>query len=129
MQSQNPKIATAEWPNDDKSILVITGNSVGSTSIYLRDIRNPNNFAEIKVISDYLSGNFKEYGDSANTFVQVGDFLIRETIENELKDIAKKRRESYSLLIKTQKSLKLIILYLPTIAVKEPELTTGTKTV
>ena len=45
LQSENPRIATVEPQNDSKAIL-ITGNSVGNTSIYLRDLRNPDNFAE-----------------------------------------------------------------------------------
>ena len=49
LQSENPQIATVEPQNDSKAIL-ITGNSVGNTSIYLRDLKYPDNYAEIKVI-------------------------------------------------------------------------------
>ena len=87
---ENPRIATVEPQNDSKAIL-ITGNSVGNTSIYLRDLRNPDNFAEIEVISDYLSGKFIEKGDSSSTWINGGDLHIREIIESELKEIAKNR--------------------------------------
>ena len=90
LQSENPRIATVEPQNDSKAIL-ITGNSVGNTSIYLRDLRNPDNFAEIEVISDYLSGKFIEKGDSSSTWINGGDLHIREIIESELKEIAKNR--------------------------------------
>lgn len=90
LQSENPRIATVEPQNDRKAIL-ITGNSVGNTSIYLRDLRNPDNFAEIEVISDYLSGKFIEKGDSSSTWINGGDLHIREIIESELKEIAKNR--------------------------------------
>ena len=90
LQSENPRIATVEPQNDNKAIL-ITGNSVGNTSIYLRDLRNPDNFAEIEVISDYLSGKFIEKGDSSSTWINGGDLHIREIIESELKEIAKNR--------------------------------------
>ncbi len=90
LQSENPQIATVEPQNDSKAIL-ITGNSVGNTSIYLRDLRNPDNFAEIEVISDYLSGKFIEKGDSSSTWINGGDLHIREIIESELKEIAKNR--------------------------------------
>ena len=80
LQSENPRIATVEPQNDSKAIL-ITGNSVGNTSIYLRDLRNPDNFAEIEVISDYLSGKFIEKGDSSSTWINGGDLHIREIIE------------------------------------------------
>lgn len=90
LQSENPRIATVEPQNDSKAIL-ITGNNVGNTSIYLRDLRNPDNFAEIEVISDYLSGKFIEKGDSSSTWINGGDLHIREIIESELKEIAKNR--------------------------------------
>lgn len=90
LQSGNPEIATAMWLNESKGI-IITGNSIGNTSIYLKDRRDPNNSAEIKVTSDYFSGKFKENGDSANIYVQADNFSIQETIKNELKDIAHKR--------------------------------------
>ena len=90
LQSENPRIATVEPQNDNKAIL-ITGNSVGNTSIYLRDLRNPDNFAKIEVISDYLSGKFIEKGDSSSTWINGGDLHIREIIESELKEIAKNR--------------------------------------
>lgn len=90
LQSKNSKIATGMWINDNKGIL-ITANRVGNTSIYLEDRRNPDNFAEIKVTSDFLSGKYKENGDSATFFVQATDLTVREVIENELKDIAQKR--------------------------------------
>lgn len=90
LQSENPRIATVEPQNDNKAIL-ITGNSVGNTSIYLRDLRNPDNFAKIEVISDYLSGKFIEKGDSSSTWINSGDLHIREIIESELKEIAKNR--------------------------------------
>lgn len=90
LQSKNPKIATGMWVNDNKGIL-ITGNSIGDTSIYLEDRRNPDNFAEIKVTSDYLSGKFKENGDAATFFVQATDLTVRKVIEDELRAIAQKR--------------------------------------
>lgn len=90
LQSENPQIATVEPQNDSKAIL-ITGNSVGNTSIYLRDLKYPDNYAEIKVISDYLSGKFIEKGDSSNTWINGDDLHIREIIESELRGIAKSR--------------------------------------
>lgn len=90
LQSGNPEIATAMWLNESKGI-IITGNSIGNTSIYLKDNRNPENSTEIKVTSDYFSGKFKENGDSANIYVQAENLSIQETIKNELKDIAQKR--------------------------------------
>lgn len=90
LQSENPRIATVEPQNDRKAIL-ITGNSVGNTSIYLRDLRNPDNFVEIEVVSDYLSGKFIEKGDSSSTWINGGDLHIQEIIESELKEIAKNR--------------------------------------
>ena len=57
LQSENPRIATVEPQNDSKAIL-ITGNNVGNTSIYLRDLRNPDNFAEIEKQSLYLDQLF-----------------------------------------------------------------------
>lgn len=90
LQSENPRIATVEPQNDSKAIL-ITGNSVGNTSIYLRDLRNPDDFAEIKVVSDYLSGKFIEKGDSSDIWINGGGLHIREIIENELREIAKSR--------------------------------------
>lgn len=127
LQSENPRIATVEPQNDSKAIL-ITGNSVGNTSIYLRDLRNPDNFAEIEVISDYLSGKFIEKGDSSSTWINGGDLHIREIIESELKEIAKNRTGILYSLIKILKLWKLITLHPTMTIIKRPEPTSGIKT-
>lgn len=89
IQSANPKIAAGTWKSS-KEILIIS-YSVGKSSIYVNDIRNPENTVEIKVICDYLSGNYIENGAATTYLVQSNDISISETIENELKEIAKKR--------------------------------------
>ena len=77
LKSENTRIATVEPQNDSKSIIIT--------------VKNPDNFAEIEVISDYLSGKFIEKGDSSSTWINGGDLHIREIIESELKEIAYNR--------------------------------------
>lgn len=90
LQSEDKQIATAMWMNGNRAIQ-ITANNMGNTSIYLRDIRNPNNFAKIDVTSDYFSGEFRENGDSSIINAQAADLFVREAIENELRNVAHKR--------------------------------------
>lgn len=86
---KEPKIASAWWTNDGKSIR-IKGESVGSTSIYIIDKKQTDKVAEIKIISDYFAGNYKEDGSKAIIIVDVAsqDKSIKDEIENDLKNIA-----------------------------------------
>lgn len=90
LYSEDPNIATGWWINHGNSIL-IKGESVGSTSIYIKDRSNPDNLAEIKVVSDYLFGKFKEDAEYANIVVQAYDRRVQEIIKADLKDIARNR--------------------------------------
>ena len=89
---KEPKIASAWWTNDGKSIR-IKGESVGSTSIYIIDKKQTDKVAEIKIISDYFSGNYKEDGSKAIIIADVAsqDKSIKDGIENDLKNIATSR--------------------------------------
>lgn len=89
IESENPKIAVGTWKSN-KEILIIS-SSVGESSIYVHDKRNPENDAEIKVVSNYLSGKYIENGAAATFIVQSNDLSVSETIENELREIALKR--------------------------------------
>lgn len=89
---KEPEIASAWWTNDGKSIR-IKGESVGSTSIYIIDKKQTDKVAEIKIISDYFSGNYKEDGSKAIIIADVAsqDKSIKDGIENDLKNIATSR--------------------------------------
>lgn len=101
---EDPSVATGWWVNESKSIL-IKGENVGNTSIYIKDRRNPKFFAEIKVVSDCLSGKFKENGDSANIIVYASDKSIQAIIETDLMAIAKSR---YGTLFSFDKENKVV---------------------
>lgn len=90
LYSEDPNIATGWWINHGNSIL-IKGESVGSTSIYIKDRSDPDNLAEIKVVSDYLFGKFKEDAEYANIVVQAYDRQVQEIIKADLRDIARSR--------------------------------------
>lgn len=94
-QSKNPKIITVQWLNDINEIFIV-GYLVGNTSIHLKDKRNLDNNAVIKVTADYLFGKFIKSGDTENIRVGANDPTVRELIEDELNAFAQKRsRISY----------------------------------
>lgn len=103
---ENSEIASAWWINNGKSLRIKCEN-VGNTSIYVRDRLEPDCFAEIKVISEYLDGNFIEEGEKANIVVQAHDRLIANIIENELKELAQKRSGTIYAFDKTTKSFNM----------------------
>lgn len=89
---KEPEIASAWWTNDGKSIR-IKGESVGNTSIYIKDKKQTDKVAEIKIISDYFAGNYKEDGSKAIIIVDVAsqNKSIKDEIENDLKNITTSR--------------------------------------
>lgn len=90
LQEENPKIASAWWTNNRKSIR-IKGESIGNTSIIIFDPKQPDTATEIKVISDYFCGDYKEDGSKAIAIVHVKEKDIQENIENKLKTLAEHR--------------------------------------
>lgn len=87
---ENPNIASGWWTNQGQSIL-IRGESVGETFITIRDRKNPNISAEIRVVANYFSGDFEEQGDKSSIIVQACDNSIVDIINDELKIMAEKR--------------------------------------
>ncbi len=90
LSEENPKIASGWWTNNGKTIR-IKGVNIGETSIFIKDKYHPDRTVEIKIISDYFSGNFEEDGDRATIIVQAYEKSIQEQIESDLKAIAKSR--------------------------------------
>nr|WP_320059631.1 hypothetical protein [uncultured Bacteroides sp.] len=90
LSEENLDIASGWWADNGKTIR-IKGESVGTTSVYIKDREHPDRKAEIKVISDYFSGSFKEDGDKATIIVRANDESVQEQIKNDLKAIAKSR--------------------------------------
>lgn len=87
---ENPKIATGWWTNNGKSIK-IKGESVGITSIYVKDRYDPDVLSKIDIVSGYFEGYYKEIESDAITVIQVDDNVIQKEIEFELKVLAKAR--------------------------------------
>lgn len=87
---EDPEIVTGGWENNGKSIR-IKGENVGKTSIFINDLSRPGRSAEIKVVSEYFSGIFKEIGEKAEIRVQAGNKEIEKIIRNDLMAIVRSR--------------------------------------
>lgn len=101
---QNPEIATGWWSNNGKSVR-IKGESVGVTSILIKDRYNPNIFSKIEIVSDYFEGNYKEVENNAIIVVQTDDKAVKEEIESELRVLAKDRIGTFYSFSKDTKTL------------------------
>ncbi len=90
LQEKNPEVASAWWTNNGKSIR-IKGENIGSTSIYITASEQTDATTEIKVISDYFYGNYKEDGSKAIATVHCDEKDVQDKIEKELKRRAEQR--------------------------------------
>ena len=90
LQEGNPEIASAWWTNDGKSIR-IKGENIGSTSIYITNSNQTEAITEIKVTSDYFSGNYKEDGSKAIATVHCKEKKVQDNIGIELKKMAEQK--------------------------------------
>lgn len=80
--NEEQEIAMGYWKDNGKFI-VVTGEGVGQTSIYIKDKYHPERDVEIKVTCNDFGGSYKVVG--CNTEVYVQDSSIQEKIIAEVK--------------------------------------------
>lgn len=104
---QDPDIASGWWINKSRSVL-IKCESVGETSVFIKDRDDVNKYAEIKVTSEFLSGNFVvEQSDKANIIVNASDKSIKSEIEKDLSVLANSRSGTFYSFEKETKSVQI----------------------